>query len=61
MRREAERVVAAIKDDELGLEEDVAVDLEIAGRGLYATKASCKRKSSALNHVQKNRDGNSLF
>lgn len=44
MRREAERVVPAIEDDELRLEKDITVDLEISSRGLNTAKASYKEK-----------------
>lgn len=44
MRREAERVVAAIEDDELRLEKDITVDLETASRSLNTAKASYKEK-----------------
>jgi hypothetical protein len=45
MRREADRVVPAIEDDELGLEKDISVDLEITSRGLNTAKASYKKKN----------------
>lgn len=38
---QAERVVATVEGDELGLEEDVTVDAEVALGGLDATKAGC--------------------
>lgn len=40
MWRKAERVVPAIEDDELRLEEDITVDLEVSSRGLNTAKAS---------------------
>jgi hypothetical protein len=43
MRREAERVVSAIEDDELRLEKDITVDLEITSRRLNTAKASYKK------------------
>lgn len=46
MLSHAERVVAAVESDKLGLEEDIAPNLEIGRGRLDATKTSCDKSVS---------------